>query len=255
MLRDTKTAFGRALTEPGVVEHAELRGRFGFMAFHGGELERRTDLIATAAAEASGASSYVVTHPPPEPHTSRRRTSDAGSPSCSTSSSTTSPSSSPSTATGATACSRRCSSVAAIETSPTTLGRQLAPALPDYQVVTDLPAIPRELRGLHPTNPVNVPPGGGVQLELPPRVRGLGPRWADWDGDGLVPPAAALVDVLAQVASDVGDVVRLACSCRCCWSVPARAVAGGAETLEPLPIEGGTAVAATADEQTASDTG
>ena len=49
-------------------------------------------------------------------------------------------------------------------------------------------AIPRELRGLHPDNPVNVPPDGGVQLELPPRVRGLGPRWADWAGDGFVPP-------------------------------------------------------------------
>ena len=30
--------------------------------------------------------------------------------------------------------------------------------------------------------------GGGVQLELPPRVRGLGPVWADWNGPGL--PAA-----------------------------------------------------------------
>ena len=46
---------------------AELRGRFGFMAFHGGELERRTDRIATAAAEASGASIYTVVHPPPDP--------------------------------------------------------------------------------------------------------------------------------------------------------------------------------------------
>ena len=37
------------------------------MAFHGGELERRTDRIAAAAAEASGASIYTVTHPPPDP--------------------------------------------------------------------------------------------------------------------------------------------------------------------------------------------
>ena len=64
---EIKTAFGRALARPGVVEHAELRGRFGFMAFHGGELERRTDRIATAAAEAAGASIYTVTHPPPDP--------------------------------------------------------------------------------------------------------------------------------------------------------------------------------------------
>ena len=75
----TKTAFGRALDRPGVVEHAELRGRFGFMAFHGGELERQTDRIAAAAAEASGASLYVVAHPPPDPRTSRRPTCAAGS--------------------------------------------------------------------------------------------------------------------------------------------------------------------------------
>ena len=54
--------------------------------------------------------------------------------------------------------------------------------------------IPRELRGLHPDNPVNVPPLGGVQIELPPRVRGLGPRWADWDGDGLRAAGRRLVD-------------------------------------------------------------
>ena len=199
-------------------------------------------VIATAAAEASGASLYVVTHPPPDPRTSRRRTSDAGSPSCSTTSSTTCPSSSRSTATAATACSRRSCSVGAIDELADTLGRQLAAALPDYQVVTDLPAIPRELRGLHPSNPVNVPPGGGVQLELPPRVRGLGPRWADWDGDGLVPPAAALVDVLARVArrgrrreagtARAGPARRL----------PAPAAAAPPRRSSRCPIEGGTAV-------------
>ena len=58
---------------------------------------------------------------------------------------------------------------------PTTVGAALRPALPDYEVVIDLDDIPRELRGLHPDNPVNLPRLGGVQLELPPRVRGLGP--------------------------------------------------------------------------------
>ena len=47
---------------------------------------------------------------------------------------------------------------------------------PGYQVVTDLDAIPRELRGLHPDNPVNRVRGGGTQLELTPRVRGISPR-------------------------------------------------------------------------------
>ena len=38
-------------------------------------------------------------------------------------------------------------------------------------IVDDLDEIPKAVRGIHPRNPVNLPPGGGVQLELPPRVR------------------------------------------------------------------------------------
>ena len=71
----------------------------------------------------------------------------------------------------------------------------MRPALPDYDVVLDLEAIPRELRGLHPDNPVNIPRLGGVQLELPPRVRGLGPR-------GSESAMASLVGSLARVARE-----------------------------------------------------
>jgi phage replication-related protein YjqB (UPF0714/DUF867 family) len=81
------------------------------------------------------------------------------------------------------------------------LAAGLAPALPDYRVVAELGAIPAELRGLHPANPVNLPPAGGVQLELPPRVRGLTPHWRTWAGPGLVPPAEALVAALAAAAT------------------------------------------------------
>ena len=76
-----------------------------------------------------------------------------------------------------------------------TLAAALRPALPDYDVVLDLDAIPRELRGLHPDNPVNIPRLGGVQLELPPRVRGLGPR-------GSETAMANLVASLARVARE-----------------------------------------------------
>jgi phage replication-related protein YjqB (UPF0714/DUF867 family) len=44
-----------------------------------------------------------------------------------------------------------------------------------YDVVDDLEAIPSRLRGVHRANPVNLPRNGGVQLELPPRVRGTSP--------------------------------------------------------------------------------
>jgi phage replication-related protein YjqB (UPF0714/DUF867 family) len=76
--------------------------------------------------------------------------------------------------------------------------------LPDYDVVHDLDGIPVELRGLNPLNPVNRPRHGGVQLELPPRVRGNGPFW---DGhpsriEGRpTPHTEALVAALAAVAA------------------------------------------------------
>ncbi|PRC55992.1 replication protein, partial [Mycobacterium sp. ITM-2017-0098] len=50
--------------------------------------------------------------------------------------------------------------------------------IPGYRVVTDLDTIPRELRGLHPDNPVNRVRSGGAQLELSARVRGNSPRSA-----------------------------------------------------------------------------
>jgi phage replication-related protein YjqB (UPF0714/DUF867 family) len=43
--------------------------------------------------------------------------------------------------------------------------------LPDYDFVTELAQIPKDLRGLHPDNPVNLPANKGVQIELPPRAR------------------------------------------------------------------------------------
>ena len=51
---------------------------------------------------------------------------------------------------------------------------------------------PKPLRGLHPDNPVNRTRGGGVQIELPPRIRLQGPN-ADAVAraalvDGLSPP-------------------------------------------------------------------
>ena len=192
--------FGRALAEPGAVERVELRSRFGFMAFHGGALERQTDRIAAAAARAAGASLYVVLHPEPDPPHFPSTTVNGGA---------------------SQALQSFLDHVRVVVTvhgygrdgmfTSLLLGGRnrelaarmrvaLAAALPDYDIVDDLDTIPRELRGLHPDNPVNLPPDGGVQVELPPRVRGLGPRWADWDGEGFVPPAAALVAALASVA-------------------------------------------------------
>lgn len=58
MLRDL-------LARPEVTEICKLRGSFGIMAFHGGNLERCTDVIATEVAERTDASLYAVVQAPP----------------------------------------------------------------------------------------------------------------------------------------------------------------------------------------------
>lgn len=83
----------------------------------------------------------------------------------------------------------------------THLAAHIGAALPDYAVVTDLADIPPELRGLHRHNPVNRPPGGGVQLELPPRVRGLAPASPPPGDDGVSPVVHSLVAALAAAAA------------------------------------------------------
>jgi phage replication-related protein YjqB (UPF0714/DUF867 family) len=193
-------SFARLLAEPGVVEVAEQRGRFGFMAFHGGGLEEMTDVIAAAAAARSGSSLYAVLQPPElQWHIPSADVDPAAS-------------------------DLLRAFLDHVDVVVTLHGyfrvgcwasllagggnRALAehvagalrPALPVYDVVTDLERIPPELRGLHPRNPVNLPAAGGVQIELPPRVRGASPLWWDWDGDGLVPHTDALVEALAEAA-------------------------------------------------------
>src|SRR5918994_1463776 len=59
-----RNVLGDLLATPGVEELCELGSRFGFMALHGGNLERGTDTIARAAADRAGASLYAVVQPP-----------------------------------------------------------------------------------------------------------------------------------------------------------------------------------------------
>jgi phage replication-related protein YjqB (UPF0714/DUF867 family) len=193
--------FADLLAQPGVEEVVELRGRFGFMAFHGGSLEAMTDVVARAAAARAGASYYGVLQPPDlRWHIPSNKVSPAESAALD-------------------AFVRHVEIVITVHgygrhgfftrlllgganrRLAEHLGTVLRPALPEYEIVTDLDAIPEELRGLHPTNPVNLPPDRGVQLELPPRVRGAGPRWQHWKGPGPTPHTAALIDALAGAAS------------------------------------------------------
>lgn len=194
------TLFSQLLAHPGVDEVCELRGTFGFMAYHGGSLEVATDVIARRAAEASGASYYGV-HQPADlqwhiPSTKvRPHESDT-----------------------------LAEFLAHVDVVITVhgygrqnfftslllggrnrelashLGANLRSVLPAYRIVTELEEIPTELRGQHEHNPVNLPPKAGVQLELPPRVRGSSPLWWDWEGPGLVPHTEALIAGLTATA-------------------------------------------------------
>lgn len=199
VVRDHRIGFAELLATEGVEEHCELRGRFGFMAYHGGALEVMTDVIAQLAAQRSGASYYGVHQPPGmRTHISSTRVQPEES-------------------------ETLASFLEHVDMVITVHGfgrrgfytslllggsnRELADhlaeplriRLPAYDVVTDLDRIPSGLRGLHPRNPVNLPAGGGVQVELPPRVRGASPMWWDWE-HGLTPHTEALVDGLAHAA-------------------------------------------------------
>ena len=52
------------LARPEVTEVCEIKSTFGVMAFHGGNLERATDVIATELAERTGSSTTSRRSPP-----------------------------------------------------------------------------------------------------------------------------------------------------------------------------------------------
>jgi phage replication-related protein YjqB (UPF0714/DUF867 family) len=195
----TLPTFAQVLAMAGVREECELRGRVGFMAYHGGGLEEMTDVIARSAADAAGASYYGVVHPPGwELHLPSTRVTPDGS-------------------------AALAGFLDHVDTVITVhgfgrrslltsillggrnrelarrVGGHLRAHLPAYDIVDDLERIPAELRGVHERNPVNLPRGGGVQVELPPRVRGSSPLWWDWE-HGLVPHTEWLVAGLAAAA-------------------------------------------------------
>jgi phage replication-related protein YjqB (UPF0714/DUF867 family) len=184
-----------------VSEECELRSSFGFMAFHGGELEEMTDIIASRAAERAGASYYGIQLPDNlEWHIPSHKVTADQSP-------------------------QLASFLSHVNIVVTVhgfgragfftslllggrnrrlashLGSSLRDHLPAYTIIDDIEGIPDNLRGLHQNNPVNVVEHSGVQLELPPRVRGSSPLWWDWEGPGLTPHTERLIDALVHCAT------------------------------------------------------
>ena len=80
---------------------------------------------------------------------------------------------------------------------------RLRGALPEVTVVDDPDVIPPDLRGLDPRNPVNRAAGGGVQLELPPRVRVIGRRAERPEAAPYRTQTLALVETLAGLAGEL----------------------------------------------------
>ena len=189
------------LARPEVTEVCRLRGRFGLMAYHGGNLERTTDAVAAEVARRTGSSFYAVLQDAPHRHHLASTHFD--------------PAHSPALA----------RFLEHVETVITVHGygrrrlrrhlllggrnralarhvaRHLRDGLPGrYRVLDDLDAIPRELRGQHPRNPVNRAVGGGVQIELPPGIRWNWREWgwSDHQGVSRTGDVERLIDALCE---------------------------------------------------------
>ena len=207
--------FPALIAHPGVDEVCELRSRFGLMAFHGGNLERTTDVIAHEVALRSRSSLYaVIQHAPLREHV-------------------------PSITIRPEHSARlqefldHVHTVIAVhgygrETQfwnvllggrnralASHLSEHLRSALPEaFGVVDDLEQIPRGLRGLHEANPVNLPANTGVQLELPPTIRWnkQARNWSDHDGTPRAPQVDTLIDALTEAVESWTAPPRNSCS-------------------------------------------
>lgn len=195
------------LTLPGVSEHCELASpKIGVMAYHGGELEKVTDVVAQEVAERSGASLYMVTQDlDPLHHIASARVS---------------PEHSESFATfvdhvdvaitihgyGLKERSRTVLLGGQNREMAAEIAAVLRPEMPSYEFCDDIEDIPKRLRGLHPKNPVNLPAGRGVQIELPPVLRWHmdGWHWSDHGPDGRAPDTQTFIEVLATYCTQVG---------------------------------------------------
>ena len=208
----TPIAFGELLARPGVVEALDLRGPIGICAFHGGNLERVTEQIASDAAAKAGASFYAVIQPRGMRHHIPSAKVDPG---------------------------QSARLAAFLEHSRFVIAihgyghrgyfasmlcggsnrdlaghvaHHLRDALPAYDSIDDLDRIPRPLRGIHPDNPCNLTAGGGMQLELPPRVRGLTPLVRHWPSHDhrrqRFPHVNHVIDGLAAAARSWADLTR-----------------------------------------------
>jgi phage replication-related protein YjqB (UPF0714/DUF867 family) len=178
------------LDSDGVQEHLELGSRVGFLALHGG-LEKGTYEVARAASARSGASLYAVVQPTElRWHVPSAEYDPADSDALARFVDHVDVAVSVHGYGGLRTSDDRWTTVL-VGGSQREVARRLAQrlrtALPDYTFLDDLAVIPETLRGVHADNPVNRVRNGGVQLELPPRIRGYGRWWDERDPGGPAP--------------------------------------------------------------------
>ena len=191
------------LSKPGVVEEMELRSSFGVCALHGGGLERATEAVARDVAKETNSSYYALIQPEGSRlHLSSKNFDTRES-------------------------SKLCKFLNEIDTVISVHGygkdddfwavllggtnRELAyhlagslrEVLPEeYRVVDQIDKIPRSLRGVHPSNPVNFPINRGVQIEIPPGLR-RNREYKFWSDSGGTPRSEDLNQLIDGLISGI----------------------------------------------------
>lgn len=177
-------AWSKLLAHPEVTTTVVLASDVGLLAYHGG-VEAGTFEVAARAARRAGASLYAVR----QPDTLRWHVPSAE----------VDPAADPGLASflarvrvalSIHGYARRAQPYDILlggqsRTLAAAVAEALRSTVEGFNVVDDLAAIPASLRGLHPANPVNLPAGRGVQIELPRRLR-RSPEHLDQVADALV---------------------------------------------------------------------
>ena len=183
-------------------EELDIRSEIGLMAYHGGTLEKATDAIARETAELCGASYYGLIQTNDDPlHFPSTKLFDYGSENLNV-------------------FFQHVRVVITIHgygrehlfhsvllggrnrALASHLASFLKMALPDYSFENDLEQIPKELRGLHPKNPVNIPALTGVQVELPPTLRWNREEWG-WSDNGGIGRAKHVDDIIVALSKAI----------------------------------------------------
>ena len=192
----------RILETSDAYEELESRSEVGLMAYHGGTLEKATDAIARETAELCGASYYGLIQTNDDPlHFPSTKLFEYASENLNV-------------------FFQHVRVVITIHgygrehlfhsvllggrnrALASHLASFLKMALPDYSFENDLEKIPKELRGLHPKNPVNIPALTGVQVELPPTLRWNREEWG-WSDNGGIGRAKHVDDIIVALSNAI----------------------------------------------------